>query len=565
MTTVYALIPVFNRLELTRRIVEDLRAQRGCEVRIVVIDDASTDGTKEWLATQPDIVTIRGNGDLWWAGAVDVALRRIVPEAQDDDYVLLINNDTTVGPEFVATLIGVSRGHGGAAVGSALRDELPPHELISIGPRIDIGHRRVSDAINELPLQERRKPKPVYEVDALSGRGTLYPVRVVRATGFLHPRLLPHYHADYEFACRARRKGFKTLVSTAGALYTEKNFGVHRVPGSRWQRLFGKGSPANVLHRICFWLLVGTPLQRAAAAPGMLVDFVVRLLPARFRWFFHAGRLLVRAPFSGQARARLLMHLPPFMRGNSYNAWHAYTAGTLIDVHGKNVLVVGCNVGRDCAYFVRLGAQAVHGLDVIEEVGQAYKHRRVLYLRASVEAIPVRGSAYDLVFCFATMEHVPNVERAFGEMARVTREGGLIYSVASPLWNSRYGHHKGELFERFPWIHLRMTEQEILDLCRRERVEDPSGRYPMSVHVAYMLNPRYFNMMPAREYVSSCAALADEVEICENSLAFDREEFLTADLSRELEPKGYSREELLAVTHTFVARKRAHEPAACVS
>src|SRR5581483_6128314 len=329
-------------------------------------------------------------------------------------------------------------------------------------------------------------------------------------------------------------------------------FGVHRASGSRRQRLFGKGSPTNVLHRICFWLLVGTPRQRAAAVPRMLIDFTVRLLPARTRFLFHACRLLLRTPFSGQARARVLIHLPPTMRAKSYNAWHAYTAGTLIDIYGKKVLVVGCNVGRDCAYFVRLGARAVHGLDVIEEIGQAYKHRRVHYLRASVEGIPVRGGTYDLVFCFATMEHVPNVERAFAEMARVTRGGALIYSVASPLWNSRYGHHKGELFERFPWIHLRMTENEILDLCRREGIEDPSGRYPMTVHVAYMLNPQYFNMTPACRYVSSCTALSDEVEICENSLALDREELLTPDICRELESKGYSREELLAVTHTFI-------------
>ena len=163
------------------------------------------------------------------------------------------------------------------------------------------------------------------------------------------------------------------------------------------------------------------------------------------------------------------------------------------------------------------------------------------------------------------MEHVPDVERAFAEMARVTRPGGLIYSVASPLWNSRYGHHKGDLFERFPWIHLRMTEHEILSLCRREGVDDPSGRYPIEVHVAYMLNPRYFNMTPARKYVSSCNALAGEVEICENSLSLDSDEVLTPNLYYDLQSKGYTREELLAVTHTFIGRKRVTQANACVS
>jgi GT2 family glycosyltransferase/SAM-dependent methyltransferase len=566
--TVYALIPVFNRLDMTRRMVNDLRAQRDAGVRIVVVDDGSTDCTAEWLVAQPDIVTIRGNGNLWWAGAVDAALRQILPGASEADYVLFLNNDTTIGPDLVATLMRVSRQNGGAAVGTALRDQAPPHDFISIGPRINAWHMHVWDLIDDLSPEERQAPKPVYDVDALSGRGTLYPVPVLRATGYLHPRLLPHYHADYELAARARRRGFETLVSTRAAVYTERNFGVRRVERSRWRQWFHRGSPNNLMQRLALWLLLGTPLQRATAIPRMLLEqvkrLILRLTPPRVRFALHASRLLFQVPFSGQARARVLMYLPPQIRGKSYNAWHAYTAGTLVDVQGKNVLVVGCNLGKDCAHFVRLGARTVHGLDVIEEVGRGYKHRRVRYLRASAEAIPVQSGTYDLVFCFATMEHVPDIERAFTEMARVTRGDGLIYSVASPLWNSRYGHHKGDMFERFPWIHLRMSATEITELCTRERIQDPTGRYPMEVHVNYMLNRQYFNMTPARRYVDTCRALRD-VEVIENGLALDPDEVLTPETCEELAAKGYNREELLAVTHTFIGRKRAAPSKTCTS
>ena len=89
------------------------------------------------------------------------------------------------------------------------------------------------------------------------------------------------------------------------------------------------------------------------------------------------------------------------------------------------------------------------------------------------------------------------------------------------------------MFERFPWIHLRMTETEIIELCAREGIRDPAGRYPMDVHVKYMLNPRYFNMTAAGRYLNSCRALPD-VEVTENSLALDPEELLTSEIYGEL-------------------------------
>lgn len=432
MTTVHALVPVFNRLELTQRIIDDLRAQLGCDVRMVVIDDGSTDGTAQWLATQPDVRTLRGDGDLWWAGAVDKGLRHVLPQAGEDDYILLINNDTRIGPDFVATLVSVSRSYGGAAVGTALRDEASPHALISIGARMDIWQRRVSDVIAELSSEERRKPKPVYEVDALSGRGTLYPVRVLRATGYMHPRLLPHYHADYELACRARRKGFKTVVSTEAALYTERKFGVQGRSASRWQRLFGKGSPSNVLQHVALWLLVGTPLQRATAIPRMLLHASKRaiygLLPRRVVFLMQVCRFLLRTPFSGEARARMLMRA--ILQGSNSDAWHACAAATLIEIHRKDVLVVGCGDGTPCSYFVRIGPRRVDGLDCAADIGNAYRHQRVSYIRARPEALPIRSRAYQLVFCLPAVESSSNILGLLEEMARVTREDGLIYRMS---------------------------------------------------------------------------------------------------------------------------------------
>lgn len=65
-------IPTYNRLELLKQTVDSVRGQTFRDFEIVVVDDGSTDGTREWLQEQTDlrcltqpnsgIATSRNNG-----------------------------------------------------------------------------------------------------------------------------------------------------------------------------------------------------------------------------------------------------------------------------------------------------------------------------------------------------------------------------------------------------------------------------------------------------------------------------------------------------------------------
>lgn len=261
------LIPVFNRLHHTQRVIQSLRAQTCVSnIRIVVINDGSTDGTRDFLAEQDDVTTLEGDGSLWWGGAIDLGLRHVLPTASIDDYLLFINNDTWFAPDFVETLVRVSREGGGAAVGSVIHEENRGDPLVSIGPRININRIAVWDLLAELPPQERRAPKPVYRVDALSGRGTLYPVGLFKAHGGMRPRLLPHYLADYEIAMRfARDARTPLLVSSQAIVYSPPVYGNEVGKLSWWERHFGQRSSSNVIRRLAFYCMVGSPLQRLTA------------------------------------------------------------------------------------------------------------------------------------------------------------------------------------------------------------------------------------------------------------------------------------------------------------
>lgn len=268
--TVFALVPVHNRLDDTKRVIECLRRQTHGSLTIVVIDDGSTDGTEAYLANQRDIVTLRGDGSLWWAGAVQRGFDYVLLRATDSDYVLLVNNDTTFDSGLVAALQKISRENGGAVVGAMLRDADEPLIVHGLAPVVDVWGLRVWERYSTLTEFERQNLHPVYEVDALSGRGALYPVRALKIAGGLHPKILPHYYADYELAMRTKRRGFPLLVSTEAVVYSRNNFSVQRSAPSWFETFFGNRSHRNVLQRAAFWSLVGSPFQRLTAVFRMV-------------------------------------------------------------------------------------------------------------------------------------------------------------------------------------------------------------------------------------------------------------------------------------------------------
>ncbi|ANM02951.1 glycosyltransferase family 2 protein [Rhizobium phaseoli] len=269
--TVYVLIPVFNRLQHTKRVVDCLRAQSIAEkLAIIIVNDGSTDGTAEYLRSQGDVVEIRGDGNLWWGGAIEEALKHVLPSCRSEDYVLFLNNDTWFDENYVETLVQTSIANGGAAVGSVIHEEGRDPPLVSIGAKININRLAVWDLLSELSEAEKRSPKSQYRVDALSGRGTLYPAHLFRRYGRTRPSLLPHYLADYEIAMRFARAGVPLVVSSKAIVYSPPVYGNDASSLSWRKRMFGRRSAHNVFQRLIFYSLVGSPVQRMTAPIRMV-------------------------------------------------------------------------------------------------------------------------------------------------------------------------------------------------------------------------------------------------------------------------------------------------------
>lgn len=96
MTRVAVVFGTFNRFELLKRAVASVRKAAGClRCELIVVDGGSTDGSREWLAQQPDVTLIGQRGPLTGAvGAFNLGFGYAVD--QNFDFVMHLNDDAEI-------------------------------------------------------------------------------------------------------------------------------------------------------------------------------------------------------------------------------------------------------------------------------------------------------------------------------------------------------------------------------------------------------------------------------------------------------------------------------------
>ena len=250
---VFVILPVHNRWEQTRRCLGLLAEQSHGGVRVVLVDDGSTDGTREFVKRDfPGVTVLDGDGTLWWAGGVNRGLDFAMRESSPADFLLILNNDLAFDGNFVAGLFRESIERGRAAL-------FPPSVDNRTGEPADTGLIVDWKGVRIVSAHHWDKEGPLPEPDAVSTRGLLLPVSVVAAAGRLREKELPHYLSDIEYTLRIKAMGlplYRSLKVTASLDLGTTGIRVTPGMGSPWREvrdhLFDYRSPSNIVHWLRF-------------------------------------------------------------------------------------------------------------------------------------------------------------------------------------------------------------------------------------------------------------------------------------------------------------------------
>jgi len=219
---VAVVVPVHGRLPLTIRFLESFRRVAYRNAEMVVVDDRSPDDTALHLTRHyRDVTVLKGDGNLWWTGGTNKGVRYAL--AHGFRYVLTINNDAVVHPDFLSHLVETAESHPRSIVGSRINFLDDPGKVWSIGGYTNWEEYFFlnlfdNDKREEDVLARRRNPWPV---EFLTGCGTLVPADCFRKIGLYDERMCPQYHADSEYTLRAGSSGYGVLVDLRAVVYND--------------------------------------------------------------------------------------------------------------------------------------------------------------------------------------------------------------------------------------------------------------------------------------------------------------------------------------------------------
>ena len=209
--SVCALLTCFNRREKTLECLRALAGNTGLqavELRAVLVDDGSTDGTAQAVRDEfswVDVVT--SDASLFWCRGMHLAFETALRTGFD--HYLWLNDDTTLRHDAVARLLACEADLRG-------RTDAP---LIVIGSTVDplsgvctySGERRPSRW--QPSRVERVVPASVPQsCDTLTGNIVLVSARAAQRVGNLDPGF-EHAMGDTDYGLRARRLGVELWVA----------------------------------------------------------------------------------------------------------------------------------------------------------------------------------------------------------------------------------------------------------------------------------------------------------------------------------------------------------------
>jgi len=203
-------IPVHNQLRFTRQCLDSLSAGGYPDTMIVVVNNASTDGTAAFLATRPALRVITNLKNRACAAAWNQGI-----QTSQTKWMVFLNNDTVLPPGWLEGLIDFA-GENGLAVASPA-----------------LGEGELNYDLNVFAKKFTARMKSVARCGIASGACFMVARDVFATTGGFDENFTKGGKEDDDFFWRVRVAGFKLAVGGSAYIHhfgsmTRKAVGANR-------------------------------------------------------------------------------------------------------------------------------------------------------------------------------------------------------------------------------------------------------------------------------------------------------------------------------------------------
>ncbi|HRW97893.1 MAG TPA: glycosyltransferase family 2 protein [Cyclobacteriaceae bacterium] len=271
-------IAVHNGIERTRECLLALDQTHYQRLFICVVDDGSVDDTWSVLSNEfPHVKAVRGDGNLWWTGGTNLAIRECLKV--NCELVVLLNPDCIVEPGTITALVTHALQYPDTVVASVVVDQTSSQKVWWAGT--------IWGPLKGIPfvwtLRYRYKREHGYKVSDLpsesfptaetGGRGVLIPKGIFEAVGLFDEAVFPHYAADNDFGLRVHEAGYNIVVTPHArvGLYVDNtglnwHLTLRQLPNEYFKRMFSR-KHGEFLH--CSWHLLRRHVPWYAFLPSL--------------------------------------------------------------------------------------------------------------------------------------------------------------------------------------------------------------------------------------------------------------------------------------------------------
>lgn len=250
----------WNGKKDTVECLESLKQITYPNYEILLVDNGSTDGSTEFFREYcPEIEVIESEKNLGFTGGCNIGIKKAISSSAD--YILLLNNDVAVEPDFLDELVSVAKKNENVGIlGTKINYYDASEQIWAAGGFINYWICLVAyHGMNEPNTEKYSYEK---DVDFVSGCAMLIRAEVFQKTGLLDEKYFAYFE-DVDICLMARKNGYGIRYVPSAKIYHK----VSRTSG-------GALSPFSLYYNTRNKLLF---LRKHFHMPQLLTAFVVTM------------------------------------------------------------------------------------------------------------------------------------------------------------------------------------------------------------------------------------------------------------------------------------------------